>query len=107
MIKPRNTLVVVKLMDKKEEQIGNIVVPDHENLYTEAEVIAIGPGTVSAEGGVSETFDLVKGQRVLVKYKQLHPQLGTTLAGIKYTDSGQLFYIFEQTSIVGIVADPA
>jgi co-chaperonin GroES (HSP10) len=109
MIKPRNTLVVVKIIEQAERRIGNIVVPTNADLYCEAEVIAVGPGNVSADGGRSETFDLHPGQRVWVKNKEQRPGQGNVLrfdAGISYTEAGEKFLFLEQTSILGIIAEP-
>lgn len=111
MIQPRNTLVVVKLIDKAERQVGKISVPTNRDCYTEAEVVAVGPGTVSAAGGQSETFDLMIGQRVFVKHKSKHTRgpgdLGTlTDEGLPYQDGDESLRLFEQSSIVGIIAQP-
>lgn len=105
MISPRNTLVILRLAMKPEEKIGNISISNNEALYTEAEVMAVGPGSISAEGGVSETFDLKVGQRVLVQHKQETPR-GKKDMGIRYVFSGEIFYLFEQTAIFGIIAQP-
>lgn len=105
MIKPRNSLVVLRVLDKKEQQVGNIVVPDGEELYTEGEVLAVGPGTISAEGGRTETFDLKPGQRVMVKYKAKQGPMNV-LCGVKYVHDGEILYIFEQGSIVGVIGEP-
>lgn len=69
-VQPRNTFVLVRLFLKSEEQVGNIVVPTGEHEYCEAEVLAVGPAPVQAAGGVSDTFDLEPGARVLVKHKK-------------------------------------
>lgn len=111
MIQPRNTLVVVKLIDKAERQVGKISVPTNKDCYTEAEVVAVGPGTVSAAGGQSETFDLKVGQRVWVKHKSKHIRgagdIGIlTDEGLPYQDGDETFRLFEQSSVVGIIAQP-
>jgi co-chaperonin GroES (HSP10) len=106
MIKPRNSLAVLRLLEKAEQQVGKIVVSDVEELYTEAEVMAVGPGSISAEGGRSEMFDLAVGQRVMVKHKEFGPQRMKVTAGIKYIHNDEVLYVFEQSSIVGIIAEP-
>lgn len=111
MIQPRNTLVVVELIDRPEQKIGDLVIPTNGDLFTEASVAAVGPGTVSAEGGRSETFDLKVGQRVLVKHKDARSGPGghRTLsdAGQRYVADGKTYMIFEQSSIIGILGDAA
>ena len=109
MIVPRNTLVVCKLIEKADRQVGKITVPTNTDLYCEAEVLAVGPGSVSAEGGRSETFDLRPGQRVWVKHKERRPMQGAMIgfdAGILYQQGEEKYYIFEQTNILGIIAEP-
>lgn len=105
MLQPRNTLVLVDLIAEKEKRVGQFVIPTDDDLYGEAEILAIGPGTILGEGSDSMVQDLVVGQRVLVK---THSRQGPnkTLVGIKYIDNGHICYIFEQSSIVGIIAQP-
>ena len=111
MIQPRNSLVVVKLIEQAEKKVGAITVPTNADLYCEAEVIAVGPGNVSAAGGRSECFDLKPGQRVWVKYKEQKPMGGGQVArfdaGIRYQDGDTYYYVFTQESILGIIAEPA
>lgn len=111
MIQPRNHLVVCKLIEQAEKQVGKIVIPSNGEKYCEAEVVAVGPGTIAAEGGRSETHDLKPGQRVLIRHKELVPgPMGQQLesAGIPYRAPGsdELFYIFPQERIAGIIAQP-
>jgi|GEM_PF-2849928 len=110
MIQPRNTLVVVKLITAAERKVGAITVPTNQECYTEAEVIAVGPGNVSAEGGRSETFDLMPGQRVWVKHKK-KIRVGANAStfedeGLPYRDGEELYHCFEQSSIIGILSQP-
>jgi co-chaperonin GroES (HSP10) len=110
MLTPRNTLVVVRLLEKPEQKVGAITVPSFQDEYCEADIIRVGPGNVAAEGGVSETFDLKEGQRVYVKHKKAgHGPMGKQLllAGIRFLDNDEVFYIFEQSSIIGILSEPA
>src|SRR6267142_2395028 len=87
MIKPRHSTVVVKLIEDATKKIGAIVVPTNGECYNEAEVIAVGPGTVAAEGGISETFDLKIGQRVFMKSKEKIRD-GTVVGGVRTVTSG-------------------
>lgn len=110
MIKPRNSVVILKLIEQAERQHGSIVVPANKECYCEAEVMAVGPGSVMAGGARSETFDLLVGQRVWVKHKEKRPGPGglPTLndCGIPYQDGGIMYHGFEQGSILGIIAEP-
>jgi co-chaperonin GroES (HSP10) len=111
MIQPRNHLIVLKLIEQAEKRVGKLVIPTHSEKYAEAEIVAVGPGTISAEGGRSETHDLRPGQRVLVRHKEEVPQRvgGTQLeiAGIPYRVGDETYYVFPQERVVGIIAQPA
>lgn len=109
MIQTRNTLVVVRLLEVNEKAFGNIVLPTQKDQCCEAEIVAVGPGTVSAAGGRSETFDLRVGQRVFVKHKiKARGPMGDTLIpdGIPYQDGDHSYIMLEQGSILGIIASP-
>ena len=109
MIQPRNTLVLVRLIEKANRKVGAIEVPTNAEMYTEAEVLAVGPGTIMAGGARTEVFDLEVGQLVFVKHKEKrhpNPNYPAQLAGIEYKQDGGIFYMFEQSSIVGIIAKP-
>lgn len=106
MFRPRNTLVSVVLCPKQEDQIGLITVPTAHNEYAEAEIVEVGPGTVSAEGGISETADLQPGQRVWVKSKGKRPSPNGPILideGLHFRDGDRDLYLFEQSSIVAIL----
>jgi co-chaperonin GroES (HSP10) len=114
MMKPRNTLVLVRLVKKEEEKIGQIVVKTDKDQFCEAEVIAVGPDTISADGGESGTRDLKAGQRVLVQYQTIMVspdgiQRKTKPQGLKLkeTIAGERdLYLFEQHNIMAILAEP-
>lgn len=107
MLVPRNTLVLVKLIEKKELRIGQITVPDFDDLYTEAEVLAVGQGSVGLGCSQTETSDLKVGQRVFIQYKRkVGGSIISRLEGIRYVEGGESFYLFEQTNILGIIAEP-
>lgn len=105
MIQPRNTLVVIRIIDQPSRQVGSITVPTNNELYTEADILAIGPGNVSANGGRSETFDLAVGQRVWLQHKQ-KTQRGLQDTAIVYQSENEKFHIVEQTAILAILAMP-
>lgn len=109
MLKPRNTVVVLSIIEKSERKHGSIVVPTNGELYAEAEVIAVGPGGGTVAGGNTETFDLKEGQLVFLQAKKQgrnqHGQTVTEYAGVRYIVDDKTYYLFEQTSILGIVAE--
>lgn len=106
-IQPRNSLVLVKLFPRKDDIVGQIMVPSANDQYTEGKVVAIGPGSIAAAGGQSETFDLQIGHRVWIKYKERgRGPTGPMLmnAGLLLRDGESEFYLFEQSSIVAILS---
>lgn len=109
MIQPRNTAVVLRLIETSaEKKKGAIITLTNRELYSEAEVIAVGPGNIAAAGGVSETGDLKIGQKVFVKSKEMvrSPVGGgptPQIAGIPFEENGTTYHIFEQMSILGIL----
>lgn len=105
MIQPRNSLVVLRLLTKSNRKFGGITVPTNNDLFTEAEVVAVGPGNVSAAGGVSETFDLKPGQLVYVRHRTETPR-GKMDAFTPYTEGDKQYGLFVEASIVGILAEP-
>ena len=106
MIQPRNTLVLVRLHEQTARQVGHITVPTNGEQFTEAEVISVGPGNISADGGRSETHDIQVGQRVLVLYKEKDPRFGNKHVGIPIQQNGETLYLYEQGRVLAIVAEP-
>lgn len=113
-IKPRNTLVLLRLVKNEEEKVGCLVVKTDKDQFCEAEVIAVGPDTVSAQGGERGTRDLKPGQRVLVQYQLVMRspdgiQTKTKPQGLqlKETIAGERdLYLFEQHNVMAILAEP-
>lgn len=109
MIQPRNTFVIVELIEQPERQVGKIVIPTNSDLYCQAEVVAVGPGNINASGARSENHDLHPGQRVLVKYQEIRQAasgFAKNKTGTEYrTDDGKKYMIFEQMSIIAILHD--
>ena len=110
---PRQSLVLVRLLVKTEEQIGVITVPTDSQEYTEALVLAVGPDPIQAAGGVPSTADLQPGQTVLVQHKRKEHRgrdicvLKDEGVKLRYEDDkeGQL-YLFEQANVLAILTDP-
>jgi co-chaperonin GroES (HSP10) len=118
MLKPRNTLVLVRLILKPEEKCGEIIIKTDKEQFAEAEVVAVGPDTISASGGESALRDLKPGQRVLVQHKVAMKQMGQ--GGIEqvrgYKENGlhikenlageRDLYLFEQHTVMMILSEP-
>ena len=106
MLRPRNNFVVLRLIEKVNRQHGSLVIPATKENYTEAEVIAVGSGSISAQGGRVDTHDLRPGQLVFVQHKrQAGPQGQTAYVGIPYNVEGKSYFLFDESQIVGIIAD--
>lgn len=115
LLRPRNTLVLVELKKKPEERRGAIYVKTDSEMFAEAAVLAVGPDCISAAGGQTSTHDLRPGQRVLVQVLVLTKDgMGMTRSkkenGLKLeenvTDGRKDLYLFEQTAIMAILAEP-
>lgn len=107
MIRPRNTLVLCALIEQATRIIGSIVQTTNRDEYTEATVLAVGPGNIAAEGGRSDTVDLIPGQRVTILYKQVDRNNILKNVGIPVTQAdGSVAYLYEQARIISINADP-
>ena len=107
MVKPRNTLVLVKLVPQTTRVTGSIVQTTTHDEFAEADVIAVGPGNIAAAGGVSDTFDLKPGQRVLLLAKQPGPNRELRIAGVPVSGVDGTCYLFEQARVVAIVSEPS
>lgn len=110
MILPRNTLVLVRMIDEPIKKVGAIIVTTNAEMYAEAEVLAVGPGNINSVGARIETHDLQVGQRVLVKHQDVKiTSQGVMKAKtyIEYSKDDVKYQIFEQTHIVAILEQPA
>lgn len=111
MLKPRNSLVIVKLLETGSKTVGNIIVRTDGELYGYAEVMAVGPGTVMSAGGQPETFDLKVGQRVFMKTKEQKRDpnaiggVRTVVSGMEFQADGVIYHIYEQGNVFVITED--
>lgn len=65
-IRPLHDRVVVKRVEKEEEQRGGIIIPDTaKEKPMEAEVIAVGPGKMNDDGN-RRALEVKTGDRVLI-----------------------------------------
>lgn len=106
MLQPRNTFVVLSLIEQSERKDGGIVVPTHSDQFCEAIVAAVGPGSISAAGARPETFDLGIGDRVLVKHQEVRPQgqgMIKLKTGTEYKDGDTKYTIFEQMAVIAVI----
>lgn len=109
MFQPRNSLVVVELIQKAERQVGKLTIPTNGDLFCEAEVIAVGPGTQEALGHRPSTFDLRPGQRVLVKYQDVRQtgaqQYQKNKVGVEYRHGDRTYHLFDQLYVLAVLAE--
>lgn len=106
MIQPRNDWVVLRLIEKATQKHGSLVIPETKSQYCEAEVVAVGPGNVAAAGGRADTYDLKAGQLVFVQHKKPVNAAGLLVySGVPYRKDGKTYFIFDQSSVVGILAE--
>lgn len=106
-IQPRNTIIALLLHEQAEKKTGaGVIVPGHADTFCEGTIVSVGPGTLSAAGGQSETFDLKPGQRVLVAARQ---KMQNQLGGFDYKHTGIELeggvFLYEQSKILGIITD--
>jgi co-chaperonin GroES (HSP10) len=106
--RPRNTLVLCALIEKTQRVIGSIVQTTKGDEFTQARILAVGPGNIAAEGGRSDTVDLKSGQIVTVLYKSFDrngvlKNVGTPVP----LDDGTVVYLYEQARILTIDEDAA
>jgi len=100
-MKPRNGFVVCYPMERSSTQVGAIIVPAGQELYVEALVVAVPENTQS-------TQDLRVGQIVWVEYKRKvrTPQGdGHQIVGIPFQSGDKKYLIFEESQILGIIAE--
>jgi co-chaperonin GroES (HSP10) len=107
---PRNSFVLLRLKLPDEKIVGKIVTSAQQDAYAVGEVLAVGPGTIAASGGVSETHDLHNGDSVYVKARQQVPsQVGGVrweIAGVEVPTGGgeEKLYLFAEHQIVAIIS---
>lgn len=93
-IKPLADRVLVKRLDEDEEQkVGGIIIPDTaKEKPQEAEVVAVGPG--SLDGGERVALEVKAGDKVLIgKY-----------SGTEVKLDGDEYLIMREDDILAIVA---
>ena len=103
----RNTLVAVRLDLPAERKVGSIVISTNSDEFAEGVVVSVGPGTIAAHGGRSETHDLHVGDRVLVKRQEVRQQGNAMMkrsTGTEYKDGENDITIFTEQYIVGILS---
>lgn len=65
-IRPMNDRVLVKRLEPKEQVRGGIIIPDTaKEKPQEGEIIAVGPGKRSEDGGKVQAMTVKAGDRVL------------------------------------------
>lgn len=111
MITPRGNFVLAQIVEQVERKVGGITMPAGEDCYCEAEIVAVGPGNILAAGALPDTHDLKPGQRVWLNHRRAREGAGGLRSfhpmGITYIQDGKTFFLFDQMSILGIIAQPS
>ena len=94
-IRPLNDRILVKAIEKEDEKIGGIIIPDTaKEKPQEGEVIAVGPGKL-LEDGRRQTPCVAAGERILYsKY-----------AGTEIKHEGQEYLIMREDDILAKIED--
>lgn len=105
MLKPRNSFVVVSIIEKSARQVGAIIVPVGGEVYAEALVVAVPDKTDTARF----TTDLKIGQIVWVQHKRPvktpQGQPATADSFIPYQEGKHRYALLEESQIMGVIAD--
>ena len=90
--RPLHDHVLLRRLEQEEKTAGGIIIPDTaQEKPTEAEVIAVGPGTRD-EGGKAHALDVKAGDRVLIgKWSGSEVRIG-----------GEELLIVRESDIMGI-----
>jgi chaperonin GroES len=92
-VKPLRDRVLVRRIDKQEEKVGGIIIPDSaKEKPTEAEVVAVGSGRV-LEDGKRVPLDLKAGDKVLVG----------KWSGTDVKIDGEEYLILKEEEILGVL----
>ena len=94
-IKPLNDRILVKPIEKEEEKMGGIIIPDTaKEKSQEGEVIAVGPGKM-LENGERQAPLVAVGDKILYgKY-----------AGTEIKHDGQEYLIMREDDILAKIED--
>ena len=92
--RPLHDRVLLRRLEQEEKTAGGIIIPDTaKEKPTEAEVIAVGPGTRD-ESGKPHPLDVKPGDRVLIG----------KWSGSEVKISGEELLIVKESDIMGIIA---
>ena len=92
-VKPLRDRVLVRRIEKEEEKVGGIIIPDSaKEKPTEAEVVAVGSGRV-LEDGKRVPLDLKAGDKVLVG----------KWSGTDVKIDGEEYLILKEEEILGVL----
>jgi chaperonin GroES len=92
-VKPLRDRVLVRRIEKAEEKVGGIIIPDSaKEKPTEAEVVAVGSGRV-LEDGKRVPLDLKAGDKVLVG----------KWSGTDVKIDGEEYLILKEEEILGVL----
>jgi chaperonin GroES len=92
-VKPLRDRVLVRRIEKTEEKVGGIIIPDSaKEKPTQAEVVAVGSGR-TLEDGKRVPLDLKAGDKVLV----------AKWSGTDVKIDGEEYLILKEDEILGIL----
>jgi chaperonin GroES len=92
-VKPLRDRVLVRRIEKEEEKVGGIIIPDSaKEKPTEAEVVAVGSGRV-LEDGKRVPLDIKAGDKVLVG----------KWSGTDVKIDGEEYLILKEEEILGVL----
>lgn len=105
--KPRNTLILVRELDRSEEVVGGIIMPAYNSQnFMRAQILAVGPGMATNSRDETEMHDLKAGQIVWIKSHTVRGPNQRTPNGQELTFDGEKLWLFEQTEAMVILSEP-
>jgi hypothetical protein len=104
----RNNFVLVRVLQKQAQKIGNIEIAgalDRE--IEQVEILSVGLGVISAAGGRADTYDLNPGDLALAQMKTFRKGPGGVdqfqEKQVKLVFEGEALAIIEQYQIIAVI----
>ena len=95
MFKPGYNHVIVKTVDLSQQYESNIIVPDMDDKKPlTAEIIAVGPGDISATG-----------QRIDMQFNVGDTIIFGNFSGVKFTYKGEEYICLKDREIFTVIED--
>lgn len=108
----RGNSVLVRIMQRKTQKIGEIEIAGHlDREIEEVEILGSGPGVVSAAGAVPETRDLHAGDHAIAHMRSIRkaaPHAPETIQEkrIPFVYASETLSIIDQSQIIAILPNP-